>query len=706
MTTTWRPLKIGGGGFISGIDIAPDGTKVCRADVYGAYLYGGGVWNQLVTVLSMPVADAGVGTGVGAYEIVVAPSNSARFYMLYNGYVFRSDNSGQTWTRTAFTQDTNANPNDSFRGFGPKMAVDPQNSDIVYAGVPSGLFVTENAGASWAAVGGIATPSPAAAGLIVAFDPNSGVSGGKKQGIYASSYGTGVYRSTNGGTSFALTASTPTTHQTISISTDGFVYLTDNGGNNNVRIFNGTSWSTQSIGSGGLNILSAAADPATAARVVAVDSDGNLSISTDHGATWTGKGTHSIDTTDIPWLGFTNGGGGAYSMFGSIIKFDPSVANTLYLGYGFGVAVCNPPSTQTAVVWTDITVGIEELVANWIVSPPSGNPIAAVWDQGVFTITNPDAYPSTKGTTNNSGGLGMGWSVDWASAAPATIVALINWQGPTEYSGVSSNGGGSWAQFASKSYTPNNNLGGNIAASSATNFVLVLTDNGANSNQPYFTTNGGTSWTAITMAGVPTSGTTGWNSAYFFDLQTLCADRVTANTFYIHNNGLGAANTGGVWKSTDSGANWTRVSTSVMGGATALLAKMRTVPGNAGHLFRSSGKASGANFERSTDAGSNWSAVSGVTEVWAFGFGVAGGGGYPAIYIAGFVSGVWGVYRSDDNAATWVALGANPLNSIDQITTVEGDANTYGKVYIGFLGSGFAYGTEGRRSGLRLGLHS
>ena len=152
MATTWRPVKIGGGGFISGIDIAPDGKKVCRTDTYGAYLFnvGTGLWEQLVTSLSMPVADAGVGTGVGVYEIVIAPSNTARFYMTYNGYVFRSDNSGATWTRTAFTQDTDANPNDSFRGFGPKMAVDPQNADIVYVGVPSGLFVTENAGTSWA----------------------------------------------------------------------------------------------------------------------------------------------------------------------------------------------------------------------------------------------------------------------------------------------------------------------------------------------------------------------------------------------------------------------------------------------------------------------------------------------------------------------------------------------------------------------------
>ena len=36
----WRPLKIGGGGFLTGIDFSPDGTTRCvRTDTYGAYCY-------------------------------------------------------------------------------------------------------------------------------------------------------------------------------------------------------------------------------------------------------------------------------------------------------------------------------------------------------------------------------------------------------------------------------------------------------------------------------------------------------------------------------------------------------------------------------------------------------------------------------------------------------------------------------------------
>src|SRR5882724_9340712 len=55
--TTWSTLKIGGGGFVTGIDIASDGTKVVRTDTYGAWLYNTAtnLWQQLVTASSMPV---------------------------------------------------------------------------------------------------------------------------------------------------------------------------------------------------------------------------------------------------------------------------------------------------------------------------------------------------------------------------------------------------------------------------------------------------------------------------------------------------------------------------------------------------------------------------------------------------------------------------------------------------------------------------
>src|SRR4051794_8267039 len=79
--TTWATYKIGAGGYLTGIDIAADGTKVTRTDTYGAYRWAGSTWAQLVTIQSMPVAQGGLEKDAGVNEIVVAPSNTSRFYM-------------------------------------------------------------------------------------------------------------------------------------------------------------------------------------------------------------------------------------------------------------------------------------------------------------------------------------------------------------------------------------------------------------------------------------------------------------------------------------------------------------------------------------------------------------------------------------------------------------------------------------------------
>ena len=101
-------------------------------------------------------------------------------------------------------------------------------------------------------------------------------------------------------------------------------------------------------------------------------------------------------------------------------------------------------------------------------------------------------------------------------------------------------------------------------------------------------------------------------------------------------------------------------------------ALLKAVPGKAGHLFFTAGAVTGGNgpgvnpddtsFMRSTDGGVTWTAVTGVKEVTAFGF---GGGDYPAIVLAGWVNGDYGIWRSTDNAKIWVQVGDYPLGSLD-----------------------------------------
>ena len=108
-SNNWQTLKVGAGGFVTGIDIAPDGTMVVRTDTYGAYIWNGTQWQQLVTSTSMPAAfvqQTSATSAQGVYEIQIAPSNSNIMYMMFDGYVFKSTNKGTTWTQTSFAQVT------------------------------------------------------------------------------------------------------------------------------------------------------------------------------------------------------------------------------------------------------------------------------------------------------------------------------------------------------------------------------------------------------------------------------------------------------------------------------------------------------------------------------------------------------------------------------------------------------------------------
>ena len=131
---------------------------VVRTDTDGAYIWNGTQWQQLVTSTSMPAAFVIPNSGQGVYEIQIAPSNTNILYMEYEGYVFKSTNKGTTWTQTSFAPVTEPTieGNDPYRLWGQKMAVDPNNPNVVFAGTPqNGLFVTTNGGTSWQSVSAV-----------------------------------------------------------------------------------------------------------------------------------------------------------------------------------------------------------------------------------------------------------------------------------------------------------------------------------------------------------------------------------------------------------------------------------------------------------------------------------------------------------------------------------------------------------------------
>ena len=375
------------------MDIAPDGTKVCRVDVYGAYIYnpsipnpgnagGTGCWQQVCLPPCIPAGDpayipgtvGGFYTGGGAWEIRIAPSNPSVIYMLWLGMMYKSTNAHLYGNLTFVNQTnvagvtggtfppqtvSNANPNSPNNGPGPAMAIDPQNPNICWVGTVAGVFYTTDGGGTWHTVRTSTLPLPGGNSgngtYGFAFDKQSAVSGGATQGLYVSVNGSGIYHSANGGTNFTLLSGTnmPTATGHIVCDKFGVLWASDaNAGKVSVYTvqsgthFTANAWTVTGASANG-SAWGIAPDPASTASAtqrIVVSNGGVLTQSLDGGTTWqqdTGQTFNQV-ATDIPWLQTNE----LDMPINGNLYFDPSAPNMLYFPEGIGVWYASPPVTK------------------------------------------------------------------------------------------------------------------------------------------------------------------------------------------------------------------------------------------------------------------------------------------------------------------------------------------------------------------------
>jgi photosystem II stability/assembly factor-like uncharacterized protein len=118
--------------------------------------------------------------------------------------------------------------------------------------------------------------------------------------------------------------------------------------------------------------------------------------------------------------------------------------------------------------------------------------------------------------------------------------------------------------------------------------------------------------------------------------------------------------------------------------------KMRPAPCAEGDLWLA---AENAGVFRSTDSGATFSKVGSAENALAVGFGKeAPGKTYPAVYIVGTIGGLDGAFRSDDTGATWVRItdDQHQFGPIDR--GIIGDPRVYGRAYLMTNGRGIPYG--------------
>ena len=481
--------------------------------------------------------------------------------------------------------------------------------------------------------------------------------------------------------------------KSAAVSSTGVYYAASGG---NLWSYASGTWKELISGNnGGQGIQAVAVNPSNPNEIVAVAASGYLNISYNAGSTWTGLmwSSNEVTSADIPWLADAqqvDGGTANYLSLGGA-AFNPANPSQMILTGGTGVwtttQVPTSGATQnTTVTWTDQTVGIENVCSQEILVPPGGDPILVQYDRPFFVITNPNAYPSTYGPVDQDT-ITAGFSADYASSDPSFVVGLADWYG-VEASGYSTNGGQTWTKFATDIPGADSSfIGGTIAASTPQNIIWAPADG----YQPYYTLNGGTTWNPITLPGV--TSWTNFDFAWYLDQRSVTADRVLANTFYLYYPDVG------VFSTTNGGQSWTKVYSGAIGPDDGFNSTLMSVPGEASNLFYTGGpvgtpSTTPANepFYRSTNGGATWTTVPNVLDVFAFGFGAAAPGqSYPAIYIAGYVNNVYGIWQSTNNAQSWTNIGTFPLGETNPITTISGNPNEYGEVYIGFHGGGYAY---------------
>jgi len=206
---------MGGGGFVSAIITSTTKKNLiyARTDVGGAYR-----WNE-ADQSWIPLNDWLDPNNNGIFGIealAIDPSNPNRLYMLagteyWNDgktMILRSDDYGDTFDTINVTAMFKAHGNGYGRQNGERLAVDPNNPDILFCGTRKhGLWKSTDRGSTWSQISSVKAPSSNEGICFVLFDKNRS-SGGVTQRIYIGMSVTGdnLYVSDDAGSSWDLIA--------------------------------------------------------------------------------------------------------------------------------------------------------------------------------------------------------------------------------------------------------------------------------------------------------------------------------------------------------------------------------------------------------------------------------------------------------------------------------------------------------------------
>ncbi|HYL36035.1 MAG TPA: hypothetical protein VEV17_09000 [Bryobacteraceae bacterium] len=541
--------------------------------------------------------------GNGVNSLLIHPQDSSILYALASGHLFKSTDSAATWNQA-----------DSALGV-VCMAVDPQDPGTVYIATPDpgGVLKTTNGGTSWQSAGAGLPPGITS----LAIDPQT------PSTLYAAGFRMGptIFKSTDGGASWLETdARLPKDRiflpgvLTIDAKNTATVYFTSAYNGVFKSKDGGATWTDANSGLVGKPCcrVPTMIVPQNSNMLFTVNLASELFKSVDGGASWKivgpspppfwpliGLAVHPQDSSTLYAAtgtgAFKSADGGitwsaAYSGMRAIavdsLAIDPQTSGNIYYGTGFSGVYKTTDYGMTFSASTGIN---------------SGFPVVAL---AMDPQTPSNLYAGTGGGDcgeDARGGLfrSVDGSVTWTDTGLVTCVAALvtDPQTPSTVYGAtwdrgvvkSTDGGAAWASV-------NVGLHGgpiNALALDAQTPGTIYAAASGTSGGLYKSTDGGNTWNATGLNGtvVGTQFISG-----------LAIDPENTSTVYAataDSNG----SSGGLWKSTDGGANWQNLFSSSSSRALAVIVS----PQNSGTLYAGTD----AGVMTSADGGQSWMPVPG-----------------------------------------------------------------------------------------------
>ncbi|MGN9761286.1 1,4-beta-glucanase [Streptomyces sp. SD31] len=693
----WRTAVMGGTGFITGVLFHPSvrGLAYARTDIGGAYRWDDrtAAWVPLTDHLGWDDWNL-----LGVEAMAVDPAHPDRVYLALgtyaqswasNGAVLRSDDRGATWTRADLSVKLGAN--EDGRGCGERLLVDPRDSDTLWLGTRhDGLLKSTDRGATWAAAAGFpGTPSASGQGvtLLVAAGRTLYAGWGDGDGTSGTK---NLYRTSNGTTWEAVPGQPAGTAAKVPIRAaydrgTRHLYVTyanapgpngqSDGSVHKLCTLNG-KWtevtpvkpggttddgSADTFGYGGVAVD--ARRPGTLVvstnnRWAAVDT---VYRSTDGGRTWTSlKDTAVFDVSETPFLKW----GQDKPKFGwwiQAVALDPY--DSKHVVYGTGATLYG---TRDLKNWAPQIRGLEETSVRQLISPPVGEAhlISGNGDIGVMYHESLTASPSRGMASNPVFGSATGLAQ--AAARPAYVVRT-GW-GDNGNGAYSNDGGQTWAPFEAQPSIAKD-APGPIATNADGSVLLWVFAHWDGTKYPaHRSADNGATWSEVSS---------------FPKGATPVADPADPTLFYAYDT-----DTGTLLASTDSGRTFTARASGLPSGDSQF--ELVAAPGRSGDLWLST---KGNGLYRSTDGGAGFSKVASCWASYTLGFGkAADGADYPAIYMVGSTETITAVYRSDDEAKTWMRINDDQHQWGWTGETITGDPRVHGRVYLATNGRGVQYG--------------